>query len=437
MPYHRCLLLAALALLVAAPSFAQPAVGYAAPDDLDALLAYRLPDWGWNEWHGTADMEGSVSDRDGLDAANHSLDLTTRAAWFREGEDLDWQFRLNSGVGLQVESQDREVVDSDGRSLDTVQQLSSRTRRYLAGSPVFLSGAASLDWRYSERRRDTSEDEQQWSRIGRNLRLTADAGVGIGRLRNVTPLITAQRVSERLVALGRPALTRDQVLAVAEAIVRKPAYLENYERPDRHFWEAVLAPVLDPARPLSPYEVIYLQDVEREAMVMRHEGLRAQIGVRWWQQRVSEDNSGEFSSSSTGVEQRHEWALTAEAIWSRNLSLVTQVQVAATASQGWWDRHGPDYQARTASVEAAYLRDVADRHQLRVSLVWSGEHRELGDMEPSSTGRVSLDIADLIWVEDTFAIRPHASFTYDETIGPWRSWQYGVDMVYYFDSALF
>jgi len=52
-------------------------------------------------------------------------------------------------------------------------------------------------------------------------------------------------------------------------------------------------------------------------------------------------------------------------------------------------------------------------------------------------GRASLNVADLIWVEDTFAIRPYARFTCGETIGSSRSWQDGFDMVDYLDSAPF
>mgnify|MGYP000337876300 CR=1 FL=1 len=78
---------------------------------------------------------------------------------------------------------------------------------------------------------------------GNSLYVTV--GVGLGRARNVAPLIRAQRLSERLKAIGRAPLSPAEIQEVARVLATEHGYRAVYERPDRSFWQDVLMPMLD------------------------------------------------------------------------------------------------------------------------------------------------------------------------------------------------
>ncbi len=438
---HR--LLAAALILAAAPSFAQPAIGYSDPEDLDALLAYRLPDWGWSEWDGRLYFRGSGASSTDQSIGRHDLDLATDATWVRQGEQLSWYLSAGSRMLLSVDNVDNSSGESDQDRFGTEQDVIGNVRRYLGGSSVYLLGRGGIAWDYDQSRSRTTGQDVPTTRYSRDVNLRAGVGLGIGRVRNVTPLITAERISERLVALGRPALTRAQVQAVAEALVRRDGYVENYERFQRFFWEAVLAPVLDPARPLAPYEVLYLQDVEREQSDLRREGMDFELGANWRENNTNLD-LGSASGSVGMVSRPHAWNVSAATTWAHNLSLDTQLTVDAYVVNEWVDATEGDERRTWGSLNASWLRNVSDRHRLAI------EARVLGDYREDQTGRIrryateSLQISDRIWVEDSLALQPYATLDYitasssDGSHGdPRTTWSYGVTVQYYFDSAIF
>ncbi|MEZ4387959.1 MAG: hypothetical protein R3D98_10385 [Candidatus Krumholzibacteriia bacterium] len=438
---HR--ILAAAIVLAAVPVLAQPAIGYADPDDLDALLAYRLPDWGWNEWNGVLRFRGAGQSGGETTANSNSLNLATDATWVREGERLAWEVTGSSAIDLQANHSGDADREQDSDSFISVNDARGEVRRYLGDSPAYLVGEAGLGWRYREFTYDRSDWIAEERRFERSLDLDAAAGVGIGRVRNVTPMILARRLGERLVALGRPPLTTAQLQAVAEALVRRPGYEANYERSERHFWDAVLKPVLDPARPLAPYEILYLLDLDREGTYSRFEGLRGQVQATWSEQRTNNDRgSGDMFDSSDL--RPHRWGAETAVQWSHNLSLVTQVAVRASAQYAWVDGPQDDRDEAIGELEVFWLRDIADRHRLAVAVTADGRYTEIDGGDLRRELQTSVRVTDRIWVEDSFSINPYAEVRHatasasDGAAGsPQTTWSYGINARYYFDSALF
>jgi Tat protein secretion system quality control protein TatD with DNase activity len=107
--------------------------------------------------------------------------------------------------------------------------------------------------------------------FGRTREYDVGAGIGIGRSRDVTPLIRAQRLSERLEALGRPPLSAHQVQQVAQVLAREEGYRIVFDRPDRSFWRDVLEPML----PKIPRAVAHCFTGE-------HESLREYLAMGLW-----------------------------------------------------------------------------------------------------------------------------------------------------------
>jgi hypothetical protein len=440
------LVLAATTLLIALPTAAQTSIGYADPDDLDALLDYRLPDWGWRTWTGRFDFAGGGNDDGEYSSNHHAIDLATAAAWNRESEQRIWRVSVASELNLETSNTASEVDERDDDRLAASSRVSASGRRYLGTSPLFVTGSGFADWSYIDRSHERSDRGTQES-LERNYLLDGQLGFGIGRERNVTPVIWATRISERLGALGRGRLTRDEVLAVAEAIAQRSGYTNVYERDQRHFWQAVLEPALDGRGPLTPYEIEYLEEALIEDTGDRTEGAMVSVTAGW----RGYDRFASSSSPDRYVENRsrpHQWSGRVRAGWSHNASLVTMWRLRAYADYMRWNQATGDEDNGRLGVSATWLRNVADRQRLEVELAANGYYSHLGvDRQDGSIRRelrTSLRVTDRIWIEDTLSLEPYASVAYlteSRTAGDAReprvSWSYGASLTYNFDSALY
>lgn len=70
---------------------------------------------------------------------------------------------------------------------------------------------------------------------------TASVAAGVGRIRNVTGVYSAQLLESRLLATGRLTrpLSNDARRKIAEAYYIAPGFSAAHERPDKYFWRAV------------------------------------------------------------------------------------------------------------------------------------------------------------------------------------------------------
>jgi len=144
--------------------------------------------------------------------------------------------------------------------------------QYLGEGQFFL-GLLGNGGQYYEESIIEVSDADEIRNFRRNHHFGIGPSVGWGRARDVTPLIRAQRLSERLIALDRPPLTSDQVQQIARVLATEQGYRTVFDRPERSFWRDVLEPMLDQENPLSPYEIFYLRDVLAEDIGPRREGV--------------------------------------------------------------------------------------------------------------------------------------------------------------------
>lgn len=332
--------LAGLVLLTAvAPDHAaaQESIGFADADDIQALLEYRLPDWGYRTWDATFDVNGTgmdVSDKgESLIQAQNRGMLGSRLVWRNFGEQRDWSTsaRLDGSYDRSRWSDGTWEHRSD--NLQGLGSLDGEVIEYLGGGPfsvgaLLLGSAEYQEYDAFHATADTTTDDTEYRRANR---FGFQPTVGIGRVRDVTPVIRAKRLSERLVALGRPPLTAGQVRQVAAVLAREYGYRTVYERPDRHFWRDVLEPMLDPARPLSPFEIYYLRDVMQEDIGPRLQGRRLEFGLGYTEDFVQVSGEGW---------KRVERDVSVKATVAWNPSLNRQVDVSVG---GRWGNEGRVY----------------------------------------------------------------------------------------------
>lgn len=411
-----------------------PPIGFADRTDLGVLLGYRLPDWGWRTWEADGHFHGGGNrSAHPVLGSSHRLTydsaLATTLSWNRESEARTWALAagLDGGWRKDRSSWNNGLIREN--ELSGSYDVRFGLDRYLTDRPWFVGIKAGVGGTYLDRLGSSYEDP-----LIRTHENRAQLDLGWGRLRDVTPLVRAQRLAERLVALGRPRPDAAQVQAAATILAQFGGYQLIYERPEHRFWEKVLAPLIG-EQPLSVAEIYYLRDIFVEDLGIRRQGLRAALSGRWHQSGL-----GDHANYRPGVMATFET--------SRNLALDLQIamQVAILLD---WQRPPDDAEDRrvlTTTTQLALLWNVVDR--TRMDWVISASY---SDQDAVTFSRVNRAVFSQwswrVFIEDRTSIRPFVDLSWAEQeqqfdqFNPYASrawaWKYGISLHYRLDGVLF
>jgi hypothetical protein len=425
-------------------------IGFEDPDDTSNLLEYRLPDWGYRIWDLAFDLGGSGADNylgdDNQTIANRfNGRLGTEFSLYRESEKRDWRTSASAVGSYLRHHQGSNTIEASGHTFNSSLSAGGDLKEYLGEGPFFFGVGGSVSHRYEEqiverRRPEGALDSQDYAR---SFWVAARAGLGVGRVRDVTPLIRAQRLSERLVALGRAPLTANQVLDVASVLATEQGYRMVFDRPDRSFWRDTLEPLLDPDNSLSPYEVFYLRDVMNEDIGTRTQGASIEA-TAVFNERRSSYGEDEYNTPwrSAGL----------VANWSHNLNLNHQLRALGSvmlSSGSGGSRRSENVVGR---VELEHLWAIADRYRWDNSLGFRSNYVDVESTVDQAVYRyyeTSFDSRFRIFVEDRMAVLASVNVENRQGYGDiWtmvpnqeyeRRWQwtYGVGLEYTLDTFLY
>lgn len=402
--------LLAAALLLAGPRAAAAdtagapvTIGFPDSASIGPLLRYRLPDWGYR----TAPLEFTTSAGSGsqpmLGQSSARILETFAPHWYREGEGAIRHLNLR-----QEGRWDWSQATASGR-LATQNGLSGSVtldggQNVYAGGSLFTHVSAYLNAGYNESR--SRHDSTRAVRVGRSFQASPRIGIGLGRIRDVTPVLRALRLNERVRALGREPLAADALTHVAEILTRETAYLNTLDRPDRRFWDDLLRPLAGVGNPLSPFEVFYLRDALFEKLGSRREGQQISAGL----EVQREGRKGRAPSDSYGP-----WL---QAAWSHNLSLDHQLAADLNASHmrvaagGIGSAVLAEYSR--AAVTTTCLWDFADRFSWTNRLEGRvGYTRARTEDYQSREQTITFDSRCSYYVEDRLTLAPQLRFAWD------------------------
>jgi hypothetical protein len=418
-------------------------VGYEDPSDLDALLGYRLPTWGYRTWTANFNLNGGGSES--RLSGNKSLinafntDLNTYFTHYNESEICTRSLTATLGGDYTHRHSGSDTHEQSRHELSLDYNLDAHAHRYLADGPFSLRFGLGRGQRYREN--ITSMRNMNVTTEGENYHRFTDhkfeAGVGWGRMRDVVPLIRAQRLSERLAAMGYPRLTEDQVVQVAQVIATEYGYGRIFDRRNRHFWEDVMEPMT--GIQLSPYEVFYLADVLNENVGTRLQGFEL---TTLWQY----SGSTSFSSSSPEDRNVRDRLASLTTAWSRNLTLQHQVRTYIGLVYSFRNIDAAASENLDLMATLEHLWNVADRHYLVTHLRYRGN--SFIDSETRNRG-VSLGSEWRIYVEDQLSLTTRADLDYDWQRSPIQpaggedgvnqrwNWGFSVGLTYDLQRVLF
>lgn len=348
------------------PASCQTSVGYTTAEDISNLLEYRLPDWSYRTWDAYLNLNGSGMERrrSGNQDMNNqfSTDMRTnyQQTWESEQRKLNLYGSL-SGSYAHYHSGD-ETSESNRNRLLGEYTFSGNWEQHLSEGPFSLLLSGRTSQRYTEDIRnyrigDIWDETRNFERRSTH---SAYTGFGYGRQRNVVPLLRAQRLSERLVALGRAPLTTIQIQDLAQVFAKEFGYRQVFDRADRHFWEDILTPLLDKNNPLNPYEIFYLADTLNENLGDRIEGFQISAGFAFRENNAPDP----WRDRITNRQRTPEVNLS----WFHNLSLTQQIMIDGAYAYGWVNYESNADEIGILDFTLGHLWNVSDRINLETRL---------------------------------------------------------------------
>jgi len=406
------------------PDDGPTSIGLSAPDSTRPVRAYRLPTWRWSRWtlggNGQADFV-SRSDRSAQSERLFYSGLSVRPRYeaFWESEERVASLDVRPAVSLDrrdMSSESNFVADEqDWTTYDLSLDAQGSLREYVDGRTFLLvEGQSRLAYRRDRREEEDAGVSSTRTQLTSGVDLSTRVGVGVGRVRIVTPVIRALRVRERLRAVAPGAsLSDEQVQAAARQLARRPGYGAVYDRPDKSFWRDVFdrAGLAD----RSAFETFYVADVLREPVGVRREGAEVLGGpfASYDRRLEREEEDGEVADrrlstvSTLGGFGR--------ARWFRNVTLRHQLGVDAEAryTTVLERSRGPSNDRIGVDLEGQWLWVLADRVRLDTRLRADVRYEESSTSEWIRQHQYVLSSDLLIFVENSLSFSAGANLAYD------------------------
>jgi hypothetical protein len=441
------LVLGGSALSVGAPT-PPVSTGFSDPGYISPVEEFRLPAWGYRniKLDIRFDAEGHTAEASATtEFSAGEIVLSPAFEHYRESEESvsSLYLRLDGRWHTNRYAQDASDKwwESKTRRLGILADVEAEGKLYFRPGHFLTitgDGWAQHQVIHDEDRR-SDRDAEVTDRTYNTYDANLGIGFGFGRVRNVTPVIRAMRVAERLKALGKVSrLSDDTIRKVAEHFSARSGYSKVHDRGNKHFWSDLMAsvPGIDG---LTAFEVYYISEVINEAIGTRLQGWEASAGVSLTgTQQSAEDEYGLFSGFVAGK-------------WYRNHTLDHQTGLTIRAMLGkpidGSSERGPEGSVR---IGADHLWVIADRLTWKPYLSAQVTFREIDETQDRDSWlktfqAYSLGSAFTFFVEDSIALtstgsfyvsrRDTESYPSDRYIIHETGWRVRLSLTYYFDRA--
>lgn len=337
-------LLAGLFVLFCIPfqSIAQESVGFSSPDNIQPLLDYRLPEWGYSNFFVDFSTNGNLinrqSDAEQNSVANQQISsqIISHYRRYRESEGRISDYSISPFIDYSLFDQSSFSGNEEyEKDFQLTFFWNFNEKFYRNNSDLFFTGSF-----FGTIRQSNIQDEEHFqevinideSRLNRSFDPHVSIGIGYGRLRNVNPVIRSLRMNERLNSInaGRT-LNQNDIIGAAEQFTRLNGYRSVYDRPQKHFWGDMDNLLSADLAALDAFDLLYLTDVTQETIGSREEGWEiSAIATLHHSLSYSRDEDKLTGVSGSRISKSTFLAPTISGSWSKNLSLKHQIGVNGT-----------------------------------------------------------------------------------------------------------
>lgn len=395
--YKKQLSIIGLVIISSIPIKAQVSTGFTNPDDFQYLLDYRLPDWGYTNFsirtgsigtNGRYSWSREINDNPTIsnnenDVSNRIFNLNVIPTFQLYKESEQRVFSLNTFTELsrntlrykqESENMSGGMEQSRLNKNNAMRTVLAAENNYYLSSNSFLITNLYSEIQWSKQVQDIDSngsstiDEEE---LNRTIMVRPQIGIGVGRIRNVTPVIRAIRMNERFIALGNESFDRDEILNSAEYFARVQGYQVTKDRFLKSFWGDMNRATNGKLDQVGAFDIFYLNDVFNEILGNRFEGYEAYLSLDYsYMNQLSKENDEIANIENRVSTTSRSASVNLNYDWYKNLDLYHQF--ALHAKNVWMfpleESDVYNWMNETA-VEAEWLWNFADRFQLNSSLV--------------------------------------------------------------------
>ncbi|MCK6542321.1 hypothetical protein L6Q79_06530 [bacterium] len=397
---RKVIFLCLVALLMQDQLSAQTSVGFS-DNNPKPIKDYRLPDWGYSRGWINASLSRNNSSSDYSDEEykndNSSYWLNSNYILMRESEKQDLNFSASAFYSKRTNetSRNNDLGHSDRDYNDIVAHVMLRGNSSHYAGYYHATILPHIAYTKSESVYKVTDIGYMFpdTAIMRSkeksnaIDLSLATLFGIGRIRNVTPVIRAMRVHERLNAVGKgESWNEETTQRVAAEFARLYGYQNVYDRHQKEFWNS-----LDEALPdLTPFEAHYMNDVFQEAIGNRLEGYVIDVGPRIIRyQSRDKRNSSNYYLDDEDVKFRSTYlGMMLNGQFYHNYSINGQIDFSATGSLDFRSsskKYNPVSDLKQMQLAVNHLYSIADRLLWTVSGTYDNAHIKIGDEDTHET----------------------------------------------------
>jgi len=257
------------------------------------IYEYRIPDWGYRRFTTSFTTRLYGQDRDSKDedynTKSFSGQIYPNFKLYKESEKSVLNITSMIRADYQYRKTEREEnsgeQENKGDMKDIQLRIISDLNRYI--TRLFYLNLDLID--FFEYRESTQKEiyedingiiKSKSTSISRFYETDFRIGIGMGRVRNVNPVIRALRFDGRLRDINKSSdLNEGAIKELAYLYTRQPGYSSTYDRYKKYFYDALPASVVSEVNNLKPWEMLYLDEVFDEIIGDRYEGFELDGGL--------------------------------------------------------------------------------------------------------------------------------------------------------------
>ena len=224
--------------------------------------------------------------------SNFNYTFNPQYLLLHESEDnfFNFQIDVDGNYAHSYSSNESSQINTSNQSKQNdysiVINLSSTYRRYFNSGNIFYSLSPHINAYMNQSKTEVISGTSAGNYINRKTQeYSISLGTGIGKLRDVTPVVVAVRFQERMKQLGliNQNLNENTIEDLAMQFYKRVYYNDIYSRPDKYFWQGI-DKVLDKdgisIQGLNMYADAYLREAMSEVRFFRQEGLITGINLQ-------------------------------------------------------------------------------------------------------------------------------------------------------------
>lgn len=430
-----------LFLLTSSSIIAQESIGFTDSTDFEYLIDYRLPDWGYsnfylsnvgvginngiNKINRDRNFSGSNSfqtNRFESNQFNLGFGVAPTYDYFRESEDLNMKVNTSLSFSVNRRTNEQENEDNNSGVMNTNKvnsslgseridfDINAETQHFIS-SDLFLEGNWRSNLRYdfnssTENRNQLPEITQ--SSTTRFIYFNPGAGIGFGRIRNVTPILRALRLNERYKALGNSSISKQDIEFSSVQFTRYQGYQRTYDRPLKYFWNDLNNGIQGKLSSLSAFDIFYLNDLFNENLGSRFEGHSVTLtgGYTYFNSLSKIDFHGS-DPNRRNFDILRAANVELNAVWYKNLNLNHQLS-ANFVNQLYFplERRNSVEVAYSSQFDSGWLWILADRFQLNNQLRLRYNRDRVKDIESLKEHNLFTNISSQLsyFIENRFLL---------------------------------